>query len=57
MLTETARTRIILTIMLLAMTGAIIAIVTISIMPIQALILCAMAASAAIFSALLVAIN
>jgi hypothetical protein len=44
--------------MLLAMTGAIIAVVTISSTPIQALILCAMAASAAIFSALLVvAIN
>ncbi|WP_165899990.1 hypothetical protein [Borborobacter arsenicus] len=54
MLTETTRTKTMLVIMLLAVVAAITAVVTVSNTPIQALIFCAMAATAAIFSALLV---
>jgi hypothetical protein len=54
MLTETTRTRAIMAIMLLALMGAIVAIATAASVPIQALLFCAMAATAAIISSLLV---
>ena len=58
MLTETARTKTILAIMLLALIGAIVMIVAVAGAPIQVLLICAMAASVAIFtSMLIVAVN
>lgn len=54
MLTETSRTKAIMAIMLLALLGAIVVIAIAGSAPIQVLLFCAMAATSAIFSSLLV---